>query len=71
VDPDDRFVMGIDIGTTSVKVCLVDVSTRAVVAIQSKDTQGMKRKRLIIYILSSFWVKAKSLYWKPPIFIEE
>lgn len=40
VDPDQTFILGIDIGTTSVKVCIVDTATRAVVAIQSKDTQG-------------------------------
>lgn len=41
VDPDQTFILGIDIGTTSVKVCIVDTATRAVVAIQSKDTQGL------------------------------
>ena len=31
-------VIGIDIGTTSVKVCLVDIRTREVLASQKKDT---------------------------------
>lgn len=34
------FVLGLDLGTTSVKACLVDVHTRKVVAKQSKDTQA-------------------------------
>ncbi|CAL8110072.1 unnamed protein product [Orchesella dallaii] len=40
VDPDQTFILGIDIGTTSVKVCLVDTATRSIAAIQSKDTQA-------------------------------
>ena len=31
-------VLGIDIGTTSVKCCLVDVATKEVVSSQKKDT---------------------------------
>lgn len=31
-------VLGIDIGTTSVKCCLVDVSSKEVVSSQKKDT---------------------------------
>lgn len=31
-------VLGIDLGTTSVKVCLVDVKTQQVLASQKKDT---------------------------------
>ena len=34
------YVLGIDLGTTSVKVCVVDVSSLKVVAKQSKDTQA-------------------------------
>jgi len=34
------FVLGIDLGTTSVKVCLVDANSLKVVAKQSKDTQA-------------------------------
>lgn len=41
VDPDATFVLGIDIGTTSVKACLIDTATKTVAAIQAKDTQGM------------------------------
>lgn len=33
-------VLGLDLGTTSVKACLVDIQTRKVVAKQSKDTQA-------------------------------
>lgn len=51
VDPDQRFVLGIDIGTTSVKVCIVDVATRNVVAIQTKDTQGMTNNNCTIKFL--------------------
>lgn len=36
----ERLVLGLDIGTTSVKVCLVDIKERKVVARQSKDTQA-------------------------------
>lgn len=35
-----NFVLGLDLGTTSVKACLVDSQTRKVVAKQSKDTQA-------------------------------
>lgn len=31
-------VLGIDIGTTSVKCCLVDVNSREVISSQKKDT---------------------------------
>lgn len=40
VDPDATFVLGIDIGTTSVKACIVDTATKTIAAIQAKDTQG-------------------------------
>jgi sedoheptulokinase len=33
-------ILGIDIGTTSVKVCLVDSQSKQVVSKQSKDTQA-------------------------------
>lgn len=36
----ERLVLGLDIGTTSVKVCLVDTKEKKVVARQSKDTQA-------------------------------
>lgn len=35
---DKKFVLGMDIGTTSVKVCVYDPKTREIVAKQSKDT---------------------------------
>ena len=35
-----NFVLGLDLGTTSVKACLIDSQTRKVVAKQSKDTQA-------------------------------
>lgn len=35
-----NFVLGLDLGTTSVKVCLVDAQSLKVVAKQSKDTQA-------------------------------
>ncbi|XP_066995781.2 sedoheptulokinase [Anabrus simplex] len=35
-----KLVLGIDIGTTSIKVCIVDVCTREVLSKQSKDTQA-------------------------------
>ncbi|KAI9564353.1 hypothetical protein GHT06_008091 [Daphnia sinensis] len=35
-----NFVLGLDLGTTSVKVCVVDIQSRKVVAKQSKDTQA-------------------------------
>ena len=31
-------MLGVDLGTTSVKVCLVDVKTHQVIASQKKDT---------------------------------
>lgn len=34
----NKCVLGVDLGTTSVKVCLVDVKTRQVIASQKKDT---------------------------------
>jgi len=40
VEEDQKFVLGIDVGTTSVKACIVDQVSRLVVAIQSKDTQA-------------------------------
>lgn len=39
-DPDATFILGIDIGTTSVKACLIDTATKSIAAIQAKDTQG-------------------------------
>lgn len=36
----DGYVLGIDIGTTSVKVCVLSPEDNAVVAEQSKDTQS-------------------------------
>lgn len=35
-----KLVLGIDIGTTSVKVCILDTNDNAVVARQTKDTQA-------------------------------
>ena len=35
-----NLLLGIDIGTTSVKVCLVDPKTRQITSKQSKDTQA-------------------------------
>jgi sedoheptulokinase len=35
-----NLVLGIDIGTTSVKVCLVDPNSKQVMAKQTKDTQA-------------------------------
>lgn len=35
-----NLVLGIDIGTTSVKVCIVNTATNEVVAKHSKDTQS-------------------------------
>lgn len=35
---DNKFVLGMDIGTTSVKVCVFDPNTKEIVAKQSKDT---------------------------------
>ncbi|KAK5645342.1 hypothetical protein RI129_006642 [Pyrocoelia pectoralis] len=37
---DNGLVLGIDLGTTSVKVCVVNVGTEEVIAKQSKDTQS-------------------------------
>ena len=36
----DNLVLGMDIGTTSVKVSVVDPKTNEIVATQSKDTQS-------------------------------
>ncbi|KAJ4439099.1 hypothetical protein ANN_15056 [Periplaneta americana] len=35
-----NFVLGIDIGTTSVKVCIVDPNNKQVICKQAKDTQA-------------------------------
>uniref|UniRef100_A0A1B6CE92 Carbohydrate kinase FGGY N-terminal domain-containing protein n=3 Tax=Clastoptera arizonana TaxID=38151 RepID=A0A1B6CE92_9HEMI len=37
---EQKLILGLDIGTTSVKVCLVDKKERKVIARQSKDTQA-------------------------------
>lgn len=37
---DQKIILGLDIGTTSVKVCLVDCVEGKVVARQTKDTQA-------------------------------
>lgn len=37
---DRQLLLGIDIGTTSVKVCVVDSETKEVIASQQKDTQA-------------------------------
>lgn len=37
---EQKIVLGLDIGTTSVKVCLVDCCEGRVVARQTKDTQA-------------------------------
>lgn len=37
---DSTFILGLDVGTTSVKACLIDTATKSIAAIQSKDTQG-------------------------------
>lgn len=37
---DNTLVLGIDIGTTSVKVCVVNVKTQEIVAKHNKDTQS-------------------------------
>ena len=42
-------VLGIDIGTTSVKVCLVDVRNREVIASQKKDTYSEVPSELGMY----------------------
>lgn len=36
----NNLVLGIDIGTTSVKVCVVNITNREVIAKQNKDTQS-------------------------------
>ncbi|KAJ8932734.1 hypothetical protein NQ314_014431 [Rhamnusium bicolor] len=36
----DQYILGVDIGTTSVKVCIVNTKTSEVVAHQAKDTQS-------------------------------
>lgn len=35
---DKKYILGMDVGTTSVKVCVFDPATKEVVAKQSKDT---------------------------------
>jgi sedoheptulokinase len=35
-----NLILGIDIGTTSVKVCLVDPNSKQVISKQTKDTQA-------------------------------
>lgn len=35
---DKKYILGMDIGTTSVKVCVFDPATKEVIAKQSKDT---------------------------------
>lgn len=37
---DKKLILGIDIGTTSVKVCVIDPVTEKVLSKQSKDTQA-------------------------------
>lgn len=38
--PDNNLLLGFDIGTTSVKVCIVDPETTQVIVKQQKDTQA-------------------------------
>lgn len=37
---DKNLILGIDIGTTSVKVCIVNVTTQEIIAKHNKDTQS-------------------------------